>query len=153
MRNVVRVTFATFLLLAMFADRVEAQTPWRLRISSQSCNLNDPKVGSCTSDVWVYNSSTGDIYLCTGTMASIGRPRTPPTVSTSCRKHPSPVAGNMEFAAPLPVMPLPAQTYTYSGAKLADFRYFYWVIGQDIKDLRFCYTPTLVCTTAPPAGL
>jgi hypothetical protein len=148
-----RFLAAVLLLAASIpAARAQSTSPWQITVYDQSCNVTDPNVGACGSVAWVTNRDTPAIFVCKGIMRSRARPPQPVTLSVGCQSYNPTTSGPIAFAAPrATVMPCCDQNTAPNPFHqvYTDFVGYYWVIGRDIGDLRFCYTATKECSADP----
>lgn len=144
------ISFLSLFFSMTFAD-AQTRSPWKIDVFAQGCLMGDPTVAMCGSVAWVFNEGTGEIYYCDGEMRSNGGANpSPPNTYVRCQPFPSPTKGAMTFSGPRPVVTPCCSVFNDSlGHPHTDFTNYYWVVGQTINDISFCYSPTKICSPPP----
>jgi hypothetical protein len=145
-----KLLLATLLMAPCQVQIASAQTPWRIvplgsAIGQNVCTAKLSGPGAhetCNYSALIFNSQTGDIYMCNSTYNKINIPPTAPTLAAACDKAPSPVTGSIDASGLKPDGFYPAQQVHPPGSTevliSASSLPSYWIIGTDISTVHFC---------------
>jgi hypothetical protein len=148
--------FVTLVVVSMYyVPSAWAQsTPWRIKDVLSMCTWKpdtNPPREDCASTVFVYNSQTGQIYMCEGSEANY-------QPSALCHKQTSPITGPIEVEPPRiagfnlyqkqvdQINPNDKWYWTLNAN-------YYWVAGNgsDINTLYYCIRANGQCAQARSA--
>ncbi len=129
--------FTYFIVLAVPAEAQSPSTAWHISVIKQGSQLQPDKTHTINySTVYVNNSETGEIYQCNGT-ALLTPTETQPTPNIDCFRFKSPISGHITFSGPTPSIT------NNNPPAITDYNSYFWVIGDSLKELHFCYIPTM----------